>query len=246
MRADRFDREPDLLGVAFVLGAGRQASAPHAEVDQRHDVLEQHLLDPDLLDLAPRRPLAAPSVGRLGSPRSACSSRSAHLALQHRCRASRRRSPRTPRMLMPGLEHPSLALSAIELCEQTPTLEPELGTRRRRPCAAAARPPRRRGRPRAVEVEQLAVEPVADRPPQVLLDQAPRDSRLVRDPGVDVPRRLRDAGRRSAPRAPPTRRRSICASQIRTSTVPNAKWGRIDHHTCVYSTIERVSTRNWT
>src|ERR1700745_543258 len=35
----------------------------------------------------------------------------------------------------------------------------------------------------------------------------------------------------------------ICASQIRTSTVPNAKCGRIDHHTCVYSTIEWVLTR---
>ena len=32
----------------------------------------------------------------------------------------------------------------------------------------------------------------------------------------------------------------VCASQIRTSTVPNARWGRTDHQTCVYSTIDRV------
>ena len=31
-----------------------------------------------------------------------------------------------------------------------------------------------------------------------------------------------------------------CASQIRTSTVPKLKCGRIDHQTCVYSTIEPV------
>ena len=33
------------------------------------------------------------------------------------------------------------------------------------------------------------------------------------------------------------------ASQIRTSTVPNAKCGRTDHQTWVYSTIDRVCTR---
>ena len=31
------------------------------------------------------------------------------------------------------------------------------------------------------------------------------------------------------------------ASQMRTSTVPNEACGRIDHQTCVYSTIERVA-----
>jgi hypothetical protein len=30
---------------------------------------------------------------------------------------------------------------------------------------------------------------------------------------------------------------------MRTSTVPNPKCGRTDHHTCVYSTIEFVRTR---
>src|SRR5437660_4738395 len=37
-----------------------------------------------------------------------------------------------------------------------------------------------------------------------------------------------------------------CESQIRTSTVPNEKWGRIDHHTWVYSTIESVRHRKST
>ena len=36
------------------------------------------------------------------------------------------------------------------------------------------------------------------------------------------------------------------ASQIRTSTVPKAKCGRIDHQTCVNSTIERVRIRKAT
>ena len=31
-------------------------------------------------------------------------------------------------------------------------------------------------------------------------------------------------------------------SQMRTSTVPKEKWGRTDHQTCVYSTIEPVRT----
>ena len=45
----------------------------------------------------------------------------------------------------------------------------------------------------ALEVEQLAVEPVADRPPHVLLDQAPRQL-SKRDPFVVVARGLRHAG----------------------------------------------------
>ncbi len=47
----RLDRQPDLLGIALVLGARRQPGAAHPEVDQRHDVLEQHVLDADPLDL---------------------------------------------------------------------------------------------------------------------------------------------------------------------------------------------------
>ena len=53
--------------------------------------------------------------------------------------------------------------------------------------------------------------------------------------------------------APGRRRRPISAarasdsaavawtSQMRTSTVPNEKWGRTDHQTCVNSMIERVA-----
>jgi hypothetical protein len=33
---------------------------------------------------------------------------------------------------------------------------------------------------------------------------------------------------------------------MRTSTVPNDRCGRIDHHTCVYSTIEFVRMRKST
>jgi hypothetical protein len=50
-RAHCLDGEPDLSEIALVLGARRQAGAPHAEVDQRDDLVEQDLLDPDLLDL---------------------------------------------------------------------------------------------------------------------------------------------------------------------------------------------------
>jgi len=35
----------------------------------------------------------------------------------------------------------------------------------------------------------------------------------------------------------------LCASQMRTSTVPNDRCGRIDHHTCVYSMIDSVRIR---
>jgi hypothetical protein len=38
----------------------------------------------------------------------------------------------------------------------------------------------------------------------------------------------------------------LCASQMRTSTVPNAKCGRTDHQTWVYSTIEFVWIRKST
>ena len=36
----------------------------------------------------------------------------------------------------------------------------------------------------------------------------------------------------------------VCASQMRTSTVPKDRCGRIDHHTCVYSWIESVRMRS--
>ena len=50
-RPDRLDRQPHLVGVALALRARGQAGAAHAEVDQRHHVLEQHVLDADPLDL---------------------------------------------------------------------------------------------------------------------------------------------------------------------------------------------------
>src|SRR5437763_11430651 len=41
----------NLLRVALGLGTGRQARASHAQIDQRHHVLEHDVLHPDLLDL---------------------------------------------------------------------------------------------------------------------------------------------------------------------------------------------------
>ena len=92
---------------------------------------------------------------------------------------------------------------------------------------------------RGLEVDQPAVQAVADRAPHVLLDQ-PRRRVGERHALVDVARGLRDAGDDQRRRAPRTRRRFACASQIRTSTVPNVRCGRTDHQTCVYSTIESV------
>jgi hypothetical protein len=51
LRSDRLDRDPDLHRITLGLGAGHKAGAPHSEVDQRHHVLEQDLLDRDLRDL---------------------------------------------------------------------------------------------------------------------------------------------------------------------------------------------------
>ena len=50
-RADRLDRDPNLLQIALVVGAGSQSRTAHAEVDQRYHVLEQDLIDADLLEL---------------------------------------------------------------------------------------------------------------------------------------------------------------------------------------------------
>jgi hypothetical protein len=49
--ANRLDRESNLTGVALALGPRRHAGPAHPEVDERDHVLEQHVLDPDLLDL---------------------------------------------------------------------------------------------------------------------------------------------------------------------------------------------------
>ena len=49
--SDRVDRELHLLRVTLVLGSRREAGAAQPEVGQRHDVLEQHVVDADLLDL---------------------------------------------------------------------------------------------------------------------------------------------------------------------------------------------------
>ena len=97
-RADGVDRQPDLADVALVLGARRQAGPPHPQVDQRDDLLEHDVLDPDLLDLGLvggaqllLRGLAARRL-RDRLPPVQCSSAvtSAEFpGLQNRCRASR-------------------------------------------------------------------------------------------------------------------------------------------------------------
>ena len=74
-------------------------------------------------------------------------------------------------------------------------VEPQLARAPRPSTPAAARPPPRGDLARGVEVDQLAVEPVADRAPHVLLDQA-AGNRPRPPPGVVVERRLGDARRR--------------------------------------------------
>ena len=94
----------------------------------------------------------------------------------------------------------------------------------------------------ALEVDQAPVEPVADRPPHVLLDQ-PRRRIVDGHALVDVARRLRDAGddqRRE--------RLGLLRGRLRVADPhldrAEAKCGRTDHHTWVNSTIELVRTRN--
>ena len=89
-----------------------------------------------------------------------------------------------------------------------------------------------------VEVDQLAVEPVADRPPEVLLDQpagnGPRRAGRHRSPARPAPTQA-VASASSAVDSPA----QDCASMIRTSTVPNVRCGRTLHQICVCS-IDRV------
>ena len=96
---------------------------------------------------------------------------------------------------------------------------PELGAGRRGPGEQALGGGGGRVLLAGVEVDQLAVEPEADRPPEVLLDHRGRPRR-ERHALVEVARGLGDAGddqpgQRRADSSP-----SVCASQIRTSTVP--------------------------
>src|SRR5579875_462805 len=49
--ADRLDRQLHLSGVALGLGAGLQAGAAHPQIGQHHDVLQEHVLDSDPLEL---------------------------------------------------------------------------------------------------------------------------------------------------------------------------------------------------
>ena len=50
-RPDRLDRKTDLLGVLLLFRPRGQAGAAHAQIGQRRDVVEQHVLDPESLEL---------------------------------------------------------------------------------------------------------------------------------------------------------------------------------------------------
>jgi hypothetical protein len=52
LHTDRLDRDAHLRRIALCLRARDEAGAPHAEVDQRDHVFEQHLLDLDPGDLS--------------------------------------------------------------------------------------------------------------------------------------------------------------------------------------------------
>ena len=134
-----------------------------------------------------------------------------------------------------GVDHAALALGAVELGQR------DVGARS---TPAGGRAPRRPGYSsiaRRLEVEQRAVEAVADRPPHVLLDQ-PAGQVGRRLPRVDLARR-RGARRPTISAASASDSAPVVwASQMRTSTVPKSWCGRTDHHSWVNSTIEPVRT----
>ena len=88
-------------------------------------------------------------------------------------------------------------------------------------------------------VDHLAVHPPADRPPEVLLDLAPRSG------CGEAPSEWSIAAWAMHAAIRPARANEsaplVCASQIRSSTVPNAWCGRTLHHSWVDSTTEFVA-----
>ena len=85
--------------------------------------------------------------------------------------------------------------------------------------------PRRGYSSARLEVDQLAVQPVADRPPQVLLDQAAAAGRRRACPRRSRARPGRRRRSRSAPASASDSAAVDWASQMRTSTVPNERCG---------------------
>ena len=125
------------------------------------------------------------------------------------------------------------------LCSGKRGIDAQLGAHGRASTRAGGPPRRGRVQRRRVEVDQRARPAVADRAPDVLLDQPRRAGRRRARPrrcrARPGPRR-----RRSAPASASDSAAVPCASQMRTSTVPKVRCGRTDHQTCVYSTIESV------
>ena len=93
----------------------------------------------------------------------------------------------------------------------------------------------------ALEVDHAPVHAVADRAPEVLLDLAARRRLAER-----ARRRSRSPPGRCTPRSGPASANDssprVCASQIRSSTVPKVWCGRTLHHSWVDSTTELVAT----
>ena len=185
---------------------GAHAGLAGTEVQQADDGLQQHVVDRDAVHLGLERPhlllgeLGA--AGRIGGSlghgtvSSSATGEEGRLGGVHALGVDLggRRA---------GVDQPALALGAVELGSVTSA--PVQARRRSSDLAGRELLDARR-----LEVEQPPVEPVADRPPHVLLDQAAGQVGRGRS-GVDLARGLGDAGddqRRRARRTP--RRWSGC------------------------------------
>ena len=205
---------PSLRLVEVLLLAVRQAELARRQVHQRHHRLEQHVLHRDAAHLRLERRAQL----LLGAAPAAARSCDHPLA----CVACAAWPPPPPVDLLDRrarLERPPLALGAVLRRQRHVDAERRRAPARSRPAAGRRSPPPGTPRRRSRSIMR-AVEPVADRPPEVLLDQ-PAGGRLGRarprrtraPPG---PRRRRSGPpARSTPR-PWTARRRCAPPRCRT------------------------------
>src|SRR4051794_10463970 len=241
-RADALDRQAHLAEVALVLGAGDEAGAAAAEVHERDQRLHDHVLDPQLLDLL----LVGGAQLFLGRRAAGVAphgwSLLAHAAFASWTYVSRVSSPAAP---SPSRIPPPASIA--RRWRWAPFKAGNAGS-----IASSARTG-------AVQCSRRSAAAAAGnssaRSRSISLPSCPR--RIARQKFSSIRRRAGSAKGTpsSSSRAACATHATIrpasasaswavdCASQMRTSTVPKLKCGRIDHQTCVYSTIDSVLTR---